>query len=49
MYKDSQFSVVFEKEKVQIFSEWVTVENLLYIVLGVAILILLAAILRAVF
>ena len=49
MYKDSQFSVTFEKEQVQIFSQWVTVENLLYIVLGVAILILLAAILRAVF
>ncbi len=49
MYKDSQFSVTFEKEQVQIFSQWITVENLLYIVLGVAILILLAAILRAIF
>jgi hypothetical protein len=47
--KDSQFNVQFEKEKVQIFSQVVTVENLLYIVLGVAVLILLAALLRAVF
>jgi len=43
---DSQFSITFQKETVQIFSQIVTVENLLYIILGVAIIILLAALLR---
>lgn len=47
--KNSQFDVKFKKEQIQIFSYYLTTENLLTIVLGVAIVILLAALLRAVF
>ena len=47
--KNSQFDVTFKKEQIQIFSYYLTTENLLTIVLAIAIIILIAALLRAVF
>ena len=47
--KNSQFDVIFKKEQIQIFSYYLTTENLLTIVLAIAIIILIAALLRAVF
>jgi hypothetical protein len=47
--KNSQFDVTFKEEQIQIFSYYLTTENLLTIVLAIAIIILIAALLRAVF
>ena len=48
-HQDSQFYIEFKKEQVQVFSYYLTVENLLTLVLVIAILILLVALLRAIF